>query len=175
MKRLFFLLGIMLCMNIGIPSVAYAGAPASDAFLMEGQVDFNNTDVNKQTQAFTGTQGANLGKVKDVRVFIASLVQSFLVVLGTLFFVYMIYGGYLILTSAGIEERVEKAKSILRNAIVGLVIILFSYALTWFLRWLFVATGDETYKNCVPYTIDYNGDPLDANGNLMDSPIPDGC
>ena len=173
MKIRFIAFACIVATMGSIPFFVYA-APASDAFLMEGQVDFNNTEVNKQTQAFTGTKGADLGRVSDIRIVIASTIQKFLVVLGTLFLVYMIYAGYLILTSAGIEERVEKGKSILRNAIIGLIIILFSYAATWFVRWLFLATGDEAYKNCVPYSIDYNGDPLDASGNLIENP-QNGC
>ena len=173
MKHRFIAFACLLATMGSIPSFVYA-APASDAFQMDGQVDFHVADVNKQTQAFTGSKGADLGGVKDVRTAVASTIQKFLVVLGTLFLVYMIYAGYLILTSAGIEERVEKGKSILRNAIIGLIIILFSYAATWFVRWLFLATGDEAYKNCVPYSIDYNGDPLDASGNLIENP-QNGC
>lgn len=172
--RLLSILSLIL-FSFGTLLPVYAGGGlAADQFYQEGQVNYNNADVNKQTSAFTGSQGADLGRVKDVRIVIASLVQKFLVVLGTLFLIYMFYGGYLFLTSAGIEDRVEKGKSVLRNAIIGLIIILFSYAATWFIKWLFVATGDETYKDCVPYTTDYNGDPLDYSGDPLNPP-GDGC
>ncbi|PIR76539.1 MAG: hypothetical protein COU32_01595 [Candidatus Magasanikbacteria bacterium CG10_big_fil_rev_8_21_14_0_10_42_10] len=174
MKRYFFSFFFLAIVAMVFPQHAYAGGATQDQFYIQGQVNYNNTEVNKQTQAFTGSQGANLGRVKDTREVIASLIQSFLVVLGTLFLVYMVYAGYLILTSAGIDERVEKGKNILRNAIIGLAIVLFSYAGTWFIRWLFVATGDQTYKDCVPYSTDVNGDPLDASGNLISDP-KNGC
>lgn len=46
---------------------------------------------------------------------------------------YMIYGGYLWLTSAGDEKRVEKAKQTILQAAIGLVIILLSWAIVLFI------------------------------------------
>jgi len=174
MKRFFSYLMLSMIFTAGFVSPVFGSGLAGDQMYIDGQVNFNNTNVNKQTQAFTGTQGADFGRVQDIRIVVATIIQSFLVLLGTLFLVYMFYGGYLFLTSAGMEERVEKAKSILRNAIIGLIIILFSYAFTWFVRWLFLATGDTSYQDCHPYTIDANGDPLDSNGNLITDP-QNGC
>ncbi len=45
---------------------------------------------------------------------------------------YMIYGGYLWLTAAGNEQRVEKAKQVILQAAIGLVIILLAWAIVLF-------------------------------------------
>ncbi|HBB37930.1 MAG: hypothetical protein UV82_C0012G0022 [Candidatus Magasanikbacteria bacterium GW2011_GWD2_43_18] len=158
-------LSILFSIPLGVVRAEGSGGLETEQFYMDGQVNYNNEAVQKQTQAFTGDKGADLGRVKDPRIVIASVIQSFLVILGTLFLVYMIYAGYLILTSAGNEDRVDKGKSILRNAIIGLAIILLSYSATWVVRWLFVASGDKTYEDCVPIiSPSQTGDPLSGAG-----------
>ncbi len=135
---------------------------ADEQYFIDGQPDYNNAGVNKQTAAFTGDQGADFGRVRDPREAVARVVQSFLVLLGTLFLVYAVYAGYLILTSMGNEERIEKGKHILRNTVIGLTIILAAYGTTWIVKWMFVATGDTTYKNCHPPVYeDFNGNKLE--------------
>lgn len=66
----------------------------------------------------------------DVRVFLAGLVQSALSLVAILFFLVILYGGYLWLTAGGNEEQVKKAQSILKAGLIGFVITLLSYALT---------------------------------------------
>lgn len=134
--------------------------------LIEGQLKYNNDEVQKQTDAFTGKQGANFGKVKDPREAVAGIISAFLVLLGILFLVYAIYAGYLILTSAGNEERIEKGKSILLNTTIGLAIILSAYGATWIVRSLFVASGNEAYKDCYPPEYEeFINDPLSPHND----------
>jgi hypothetical protein len=141
--------------------VVFAQLTPDDQFLMEGQVDYGNADVKQQTDAFTGKNGAEFGRVKDPRLVVASIVQSFLVLLGSVFLAYSVYAGYLILTSAGNEDRIEKGKTILRSTTVGILIVLSAYSAMWLVRWLSVASGDDSYKDCAPPVYeDFNGDPL---------------
>ncbi len=155
MFRKFATLFIALVLLIAGPQFVYAAndldeSIADDQFHMDGETDYNDPGVNKQMAAFTGKQGADFGRVRDPREAVARIVQAFLVLLGMLFMVYAIYAGYLILTSAGNEDRVEKGKSILKNTTIGLIIVLSAYGATWIVRWTFVATGDDAYKNCNP-------------------------
>ncbi len=69
----------------------------------------------------------------DPRVIIGRLIQIFLSLLGVIALVLIMYAGFLWMTSNGDEERINKAKQILKNAIIGLVIILSSWAITTFL------------------------------------------
>lgn len=58
------------------------------------------------------------------------------VVLGTLGFIAIgitIYAGFLWMTARGKEEQVDKAKDILRNGIIGLIIVLSAYGITEFI------------------------------------------
>ncbi len=75
----------------------------------------------------------NIGlSTRDIRETIALIINAFLGLLGLVMVVLMIYAGFLYMTSQGNEEQVTKAKAIIRNAIIGLIIITLSYAIVRF-------------------------------------------
>ncbi len=61
---------------------------------------------------------------------IGSVIKIALGFVEVLLFIYLLYGGFLWMTSGGNEEGVKKAKMMIRNAVVGLVIIAMSYVVT---------------------------------------------
>lgn len=63
---------------------------------------------------------------------IGDIIQIFLSLLGVIFLVLMLYGGYLWMTDRGSEKSIEKAKNLIQAAIIGLIIVLASYAITYF-------------------------------------------
>ena len=65
---------------------------------------------------------------------IGQVVQAFLSLLGIIFLVLMLYGGYTWMTSAGDEAKVSKSKETIKNAIIGIVITAGAYGI-----WAFVA------------------------------------
>jgi TRAP-type C4-dicarboxylate transport system permease small subunit len=67
---------------------------------------------------------------------IGAIVGTFLSLIGVIFMILIMYGGFIWMTSGGNEQKVYKAKSILRNSIIGVIIIMSSYAIT---RWVFEA------------------------------------
>ena len=52
--------------------------------------------------------------------------------LGIVLLCLFLYAGFLWMTAAGDEKKVEKAKEILKNAVIGIIIILIAYAITAF-------------------------------------------
>jgi len=55
-----------------------------------------------------------------------------LTLLGVILLVYFVYGGVLWMTAGGDIEQVKKAKAILEQAIIGVAIVLASYAISEF-------------------------------------------
>jgi hypothetical protein len=51
---------------------------------------------------------------------------------GTLFVAYTVYAGYLILTSAGNDDQINKGKSTIRTATIGVLVTLSAYAIVTF-------------------------------------------
>ncbi len=76
---------------------------------------------------------------------IAMIIQVVLSFLGVIFFIIMIYAGFLWMTAGGNEEQLTKAKNLLKNGTIGLLIVLAAYAITYFVVSQFgEATGYET-------------------------------
>jgi len=64
-------------------------------------------------------------------------VSVFLSILGIIFIVLMLYGGYLWMMARGNEEQLTKAKELIQAAVIGLIIIVAAYAISFFIfNWL---------------------------------------
>ena len=63
---------------------------------------------------------------------IGNIVNIVLSFLGVLLLVYLIYAGFLWMTSGGDSKKADSAKSYIQNAIIGLIIILASFAISNF-------------------------------------------
>ncbi len=78
----------------------------------------------------------------DIRQIIATIIKVALGLLGIILLGLVLYGGYLYMTAGGNDEQVAQAKTILRNAVIGLIIILSAYAIvTFVLRAIGVGQG----------------------------------
>ncbi|MFA6130814.1 MAG: hypothetical protein WC730_00935 [Patescibacteria group bacterium] len=60
------------------------------------------------------------------------LIYSVLSIVGIILLGFNIYAGFLWMTAGGKKEQVEKAQSFLINAVIGLILILASYAIAAF-------------------------------------------
>jgi hypothetical protein len=79
---------------------------------------------------------------KDI---IVGLVQVILGFLGLIAIILIMYAGFVMMTSQGDASKVENAKKILTNAIIGLAIILASWGIVLFVisRWNSIAGGGD--------------------------------
>jgi len=73
-----------------------------------------------------------LGDIKDPQALALRIVQVFLGFLSLIGLIMFIYGGFLMLTSAGNVERIKKAKGTLVWAAAGIITILGSYTILSF-------------------------------------------
>jgi len=75
--------------------------------------------------------GIGLGTT-DPRVMAANIIRMALGVLGIIAVIIILYAGFLWMTSQGESDKIEKAKKMMINGLIGLVIILASYAIASF-------------------------------------------
>lgn len=68
----------------------------------------------------------------DLATTIGKIIQGFLALVGMVFMIYIIYGGYIWIMAKGNEEQLTKAKSVIRGSIWGIIIILAAYAISAF-------------------------------------------
>ncbi len=76
-------------------------------------------------QAGVTTQG-------DLTIIAGKVIRGFLGLLGTIFVILIIYAGYLWMTASGNEEQITKAKKMITNAVIGIIIVLLAYTITSF-------------------------------------------
>ncbi len=82
---------------------------------------------------------------------IARVVQVIFGFLGIIAVLLVVYGGFLWMTSAGDPAKVEKAKKVLLNAIIGLIIILLAFVIVSFvIRSIQGVTGGNGNNNHRP-------------------------
>lgn len=76
-------------------------------------------------------QGNSVDLSSEPTLIVASLVRIVLALVGVLFVALLVYGGYLWIWARGNEEKVKKARGIVKDSVIGLVIIFSAYAFTW--------------------------------------------
>lgn len=95
-------------------------------------------DIEGLLKDAAGSQGAGYNTAIDSQTGIATfaglIVRTFLSLTGLIFMIYIVYGGFLWLTSGGNEEKMTKAKSIIRNGIIGLIVIFSAAAIYMLIR-----------------------------------------
>lgn len=87
--------------------------------------------------AFATTLGLGYGTVtglgsRDVRSTIASIINVALSMLGIVALVIILFGGFKWMTAGGNEDQVAEARKIIISGVVGLAVILSSYAIASF-------------------------------------------
>ncbi len=86
----------------------------------------------------------------DLRVTIVRIINIFLGFLGVIAVCIILYAGYVWMTAGGNEEKVATAKKLLINAVIGLAIILSSFAITSFILNRLQGAIDGTGGNSNP-------------------------
>lgn len=111
LKQFLLISGLMV---LGLLLVGYA--PAAMAQLIT-------------TQDMPSNIAGAVGGETSVRALIVTIINFFLFFLGLIATIMIIYGGVTYVTAAGEQERVDSAKKIITYAIVGIIIVLLSFAI----------------------------------------------
>lgn len=119
MKKFFIIIVLFFLSSFNFVS-------AQGGFLDANAVGkINNNIGTVQTQAGYRPD-LTLGEV------VAVVIRGFLGLLGVIFIILIIIAGYNWMTARGDEEKITKATSTIRSAIIGLLIIVAAYAITYF-------------------------------------------
>ncbi len=76
-----------------------------------------------------GTE-AGYSTAVTVPVLVGNIISVLLGLLGLVFLVLVVYAGFLYLTAQGEDAQVKKAKAIITKAVIGIMLVLSSYAIT---------------------------------------------
>lgn len=93
-----------------------------------------------ETSLFRGQEGmAEIGGVyggktpQDIRLVVVKFIRLALSFLGLIFLLLIIAAGFKWMTSGGNDEAIGKAKKLLVNSLIGLIIILVAWTITTYL------------------------------------------
>ena len=89
-----------------------------------------NKATNKAYYNKEGEIGTTEPVSKDITVIVGKIIGIGLSFIGLIFFILMIYGGFLWMFARGEGAQVTKAKDLIEAASIGLIIILSAYAIT---------------------------------------------
>ena len=92
----------------------------------------NITDQMKSGLEFSNLPGRDENPEEKSLKIVGSLINAFLSLFGILFLILMIYGGYKWMLASGREDEVKSAKDIIRSAIIGLIIVMLAYGISYF-------------------------------------------
>lgn len=89
-------------------------------------------EVNPLENLVQVANRAGFPRERNLSLLIGRIVRLFLSFAGLILLIIIIYGGFLWMTSGGEEEKIKKAKGLIQSAVIGLAIVIFSYALAYF-------------------------------------------
>ncbi len=110
----------IVAMTVALPLAGHAAG--------EGFTELRkNFDATSSSAGVTTTAGE--GALPKL---VGGFIKQAIGLLGIILVVLIIYAGFLWMTAAGNDEKVKKAKGILANAVIGMVLIFAAYAMTDF-------------------------------------------
>lgn len=87
-------------------------------------------NMEKQNAAFTGTAGF---AASDLGTIISLIIKLVLGLLAIIFLVLLIMAGFKWMTAGGNEQQIKDAQATIKTAVIGLVIVLAAYSITYFI------------------------------------------
>jgi hypothetical protein len=87
---------------------------------------------------------------------IVKIINYSMGILGVLFLGLIVMSGFQWMTAGGNEDSIEKAKSRMKNAIIGLVIVLMSWTISYFIMYKLVLPATNPQEH---FDVQYDTDP----------------
>jgi hypothetical protein len=118
-----------------ISSLAFVAIATSLVAPMSALAAGTNPYDTARTKVQTVGTTAGIGTGTDentLLTMIGNIINVILGFLGVLLLVYILWAGFLWMTAGGDSKKVETATTMIRNAIIGLIIIVAAYAISTF-------------------------------------------
>ena len=117
-------------------------------------------DLETQLSATAGPEGATFQAPADPRTIVAKVIIVASGFMGIIFTGMAFYAGFLWLSSGGNEEKIGKAKKIIVYSIIGAILCLSAYSITYFVSQS-LSTATTTYP--------IGGETIDRNPVMVGS------
>ncbi len=131
MKKIFKIISFLFIFTFFLFSFSNNVLAENKSFFDE------NTGLDTTAQKTGHTEQAFFNSADSLESSIGNIVFALLSLVGIIFLLLLIYGGVFWMTARGNESQVDKAKNIITNSLVGLIIILLAYAISIFVIKIF--------------------------------------
>lgn len=123
----------------------FSGLQVAGFFLFSHSVSADESLLNSQEGVAEMRRVFGWGEeAADIRVIIANIIQIILGFLGIIFVSLMVFAGFRYMTSAGNEDQTKKALSQIKDAVIGLAIVMTAWVITTaVLRYLIRAVNNN--------------------------------
>ena len=102
-------------------------------FLSYGLASDNNYNFSENSGLVsTGVSAGYSQTAASPEIIVGRIIMIILGFLGVAFLAFMIYAGIVWMTAQGNEQKVEKAKNMITESIVGIIIVVAAYAIAYF-------------------------------------------
>lgn len=123
-KIISFCLGALLFFSLASVQQVHAFGLLNDKVV--------NEKIGQQEEAFRESAGYEVATTQTVPQIVAMVIKAFIGLLGIIFVVLIVYSGYNWMTAGGDETKITKAKNTISRAVIGLIILLAAYSITYF-------------------------------------------
>ena len=124
------ILSFIICLSI----TAFLASNALAANL--GNAGSIATDV-----AVSGDLITDPTQTPSIEILVGTIISSVLGAFMLVYFMFVIYGGFAWQTAKGEKEKVEKAKNLIKDASIGMAIILGGYAISYYVLHALLESG----------------------------------
>ena len=104
-------------------------------YFVFAQTDTDNT-ISGRLNVVSKIGGYTVEESPDLLSTIGLIINSLLTLLGVIFIIFIIIAGFQWMTAGGNEQKVEKSIDTIKRSVIGLIIILSSWAI-----WQFIFTA----------------------------------
>ena len=128
MKKVFYIAFPILIFILCLSSVSAANL--TDAFKSSNSACTTGSALECASNSGGYLTGSSAKTPED---FISLGITTILSLLGVIFLILIVYAGIKWMLAGGNEQQVEGAQNILKRAIIGLIIVLAAYAISYFI------------------------------------------
>ncbi|MEK7557753.1 MAG: hypothetical protein AAB530_00910 [Patescibacteria group bacterium] len=110
----------------------FAYIETASALNLKDAFKFNADGNTDPTDSVASNAGYKTTSTVSLLAVISTIIDVVLSLLGVIFLVLIIYAGFNWMTAAGEEDKITKSKSTITAAIIGLIVVLAAYAISYF-------------------------------------------
>ena len=101
------------------------------------EVDCSNTNIPESVREAAGCFRSE----NTIPSVVQGILNAVISIIGIVAVIYIIIGGVNYMTSAGDADKIKKAKNTIKFAVIGLIIVIFSFVIV---NWTIAAIGNAT-------------------------------